>query len=94
MSLNGLKNSENKKVFKICLFDRVSISESFIEYKKNTKSPIKIPKNEVIDITVDALKGGWSVLRFMGKDNELGKVALPITYANKAQKWFLENLNK
>jgi len=73
---------------------KLIIEDEFLKYKHPYGKRFSVRLNDVDTVSTDALRGGKAKLKIIGKGTVLAEIDMPIPWAEKCQKWILNNLKK
>ena len=83
-----------KKVYRIgglLAGQTLSIENGFLQYMTAYAHSFRVPLQDISTVAVDDVGWGKAMLKIIGHGTELAKAKMPLTWANKAQAWILEN---
>jgi hypothetical protein len=67
------------------------IENGYLELKDVYSHNFRVPIQDITTVAVDSVGWGKGMLKIIGHGTELAKVKLPLSWANKAQEWILQN---
>lgn len=70
------------------------LDEDFLSYKGVYGQSFSVPRSQIDTVVVDTIGRGKASLKIIGRGTTLASVDLPIPWAEKAQRWILENLKQ
>jgi len=71
---------------------KLRIENDFLSFQHPYGRTFSVPIKDIETVTIDTKGWGKGILKVIGKGVVLATAEMPITQANKCQKWILENL--